>query len=141
MLRDTGTAALQVGDEIPALSTPPISRLTLALYAGASGDHNPIHVDLDFARYHGMDDVFAHGMLASAYLGRMLTNWLPQEALISFGVRFVAISQVHDELSCRGRITERFEEDGEQRARLELSVINQHGDTKVVGDAVVRLDT
>ncbi len=141
MLRDTGTAALQVGDEIPALSTPPISRLTLALYAGASGDHNPIHVDLDFARYHGMDDVFAHGMLASAYLGRMLTNWLPQEALISFGVRFVAISQVHDELSCRGRITERFEEDGEQRARLELSVINQHGDTKVVGDAVVRLYT
>ena len=141
MLRDTGTAALQVGDEIPALSTPPISRLTLALYAGASGDHNPIHVDLDFARYHGMDDVFAHGMLASAYLGRMLTNWLPQEALISFGVRFVAISQVHDELSCHGRITERFEEAGEQRARLELRVINQQGETKVVGDAVVRLDT
>ncbi|MFL1403741.1 MaoC family dehydratase [Marinobacter sp. M1N3S26] len=134
-------ASLRVGDEIPALTTPPISRLTLALYAGASGDHNPIHVDLDFARYHGMDDVFAHGMLASAYLGRMLTNWLPQEALISFGMRFVAISQVHDELSCRGHIIERFEEEGEQRARLELRVVNQYGDTRVVGDAVVRLSS
>lgn len=141
MHTDAGTNTVQVGDEIPALSTPPISRLTLALYAGASGDHNPIHVDLDFARYHGMNDVFAHGMLASAYLGRMLTNWLPQESLISFGVRFVAISQVHDELSCRGHITERFEEAGEQRARLELSVVNQNGETRVSGEAVVRLDT
>jgi acyl dehydratase len=140
MRPDVDTNSIKVGDEIPPLSTPPISRLTLALYAGASGDHNPIHVDLDFARYHGMDDVFAHGMLASAYLGRMLTNWLPQDALVSFGMRFVAISHVHDELSCSGRITERFEEAGEQRARLELSVVNQHGETKVVGDAVVRLD-
>ena len=109
MRPDVDTNSIKVGDEIPPLSTPPISRLTLALYAGASGDHNPIHVDLDFARYHGMDDVFAHGMLASAYLGRMLTNWLPQDALVSFGMRFVAISHVH-------------------------------GETKVVGDAVVRLD-
>lgn len=139
MRTDIDTTAFQVGDEIPSLSTPPISRLTLALYAGASGDHNPIHVDLDFARYHGMDDVFAHGMLASAYLGRMLTNWLPQDALIRFGMRFVAISHVHDELSCQGWITERFEEAGEHRARLELSVINQHGETRVVGDALVRL--
>jgi len=132
-------ASLKVGDEIPALSTDPISRLTLALYAGASGDHNPIHVDLDFARRHGMDDVLAHGMLASAYLSRMLTNWLPQDALISFEIRFVAITKVHDELACRGRITERFEEEGEQRARVELSIVSQHGETKVVGDAVVRL--
>jgi acyl dehydratase len=139
MSTDVDIASFNVGDEIPPLSTPPISRLTLALYAGASGDHNPIHVDLDFARYHGMDDVFAHGMLASAYLGRMLTNWLPQDALISFSVRFVAIAQVHDELSCQGRITERFEAEGEQRARIELSVVNQHGEAKVVGDAVVRL--
>lgn len=140
MHAELDTTDLRVGDQIPALSTPPISRLTLALYAGASGDHNPIHVDLDFARYHGMTDVFAHGMLAAAYLGRMITNWLPQDGLISFGVRFVAISQVHDELHCRGRIIERFEEAGEQRARVKLSVLNQHDETKVVGDALVRLN-
>ncbi len=139
MQADADTTAFNVGDEIPELLTPPISRLTLALYAGASGDHNPVHVDLDFARYHGMNDVFAHGMLATAYLGRMLTNWVPQDALISFGVRFVAISQVHDELGCRGRIVERYEENGEQRARVELSVVNQNDETRVVGDAEVRL--
>ena len=52
-------------------------RLTLALYCGASGDHNPLHVDIDFARAAGLDDVIAHGMLAMAYLGRFLTDSLP----------------------------------------------------------------
>ena len=41
-------------------------RATLALFAGASGDHNPIHIDLDVARSAGLDDVFAHGMLSMA---------------------------------------------------------------------------
>ena len=45
----------------------------LALFAGASGDHNPIHIDIDFARKAGMPDVFAHGMLSMAWLGRLLT--------------------------------------------------------------------
>ena len=67
--------ALEVGSEIPPLTSKPISRHTLALYCGASGDHNPIHVDLDFAKAFGMPDVFAHGMLSMAYLGRMLTAW------------------------------------------------------------------
>ncbi|WP_339803090.1 MaoC family dehydratase [uncultured Marinobacter sp.] len=132
-------ASFQVGDEIPELSTPPISRLTLALYAGASGDHNPIHVDLDFARYHGMDDVFAHGMLATAYLGRMLTNWIPQSAIRSFGVRFVAISQVHDELSCRGVIRRKYQDNQETLVDLELTVSNQQGEAKVVGEATIAL--
>src|SRR6478672_1544743 len=83
-------------EQVPVLETEPVSRLTLALFAGASGDHNPIHVDLDFARAAGFDDVFAHGMLSMAYLGRMLTDWIPQEALRGFRVRFTAITHVHD---------------------------------------------
>ena len=43
-------ADLQVGDEIPSYTTPSISRTTLALFAGASGDHNPMHIDIDFAK-------------------------------------------------------------------------------------------
>ena len=63
-----------VGDKIPDLVIEPITRSTLALYAGASGDHNPIHIDFDFAKEAGMKDVFAHGMLIMAYLGRAVTN-------------------------------------------------------------------
>jgi hypothetical protein len=40
--------SINVGDTLPPLELPPLSRATLALYAGASGDHNPMHIDLDF---------------------------------------------------------------------------------------------
>jgi len=81
--------------ELPPLALPPISRTTLALYAGASGDHNPMHIDIDAARAAGHPDVFAHGMLSMAYLGRALTGWFPPSAIRAFAVRFVAVTPVH----------------------------------------------
>ncbi len=130
---------IQVGQEIPPLVTRPISRYTLALYAGASGDHNPIHIDIDFAKKAGMEDVFAHGMLVMAYLGRALTNWVPQNALRQFNTRFVAITHLGDSLTCGGKVVEKFEQDGEKRVRLQLGVMNQTGEVKVTGEAVVAL--
>jgi acyl dehydratase len=131
--------ALQPGDTLPPFQTEPISRLALALYCGASGDHNPIHVDIDFARAAGQQDVFAHGMLSMAYLGRLLTNWVPQQKLRQYGVRFVAITQVGDSITCRGTVVEKFEADGEKRVRLELSTVDANGQVKLSGDAVVAL--
>ena len=69
---------VQVGHVLPALQLPAVDRTMLALYAGASGDHNQIHIDIDFARRARMPDVFAHGMLSAAYLGRLLTLWVPR---------------------------------------------------------------
>lgn len=130
-------ASLNVGDELPAFTTEPISRHTLALYCGASGDHNPIHVDIDFAKGAGMPDVFAHGMLSMGYLARLLTHWAPQTALRSYGVRFVAITHVGDRVTCSGKVVEKFEAAGERRVRLELSTTNQDGQVKLSGDAVI----
>jgi len=130
---------LMVGDALPAFTTDPISRLTLALYCGASGDHNPMHVDIDFARRGGSPDVFAHGMLSMAYLGRLLTNWVDQRQIREYGVRFTAITQVGDAITCSGTVTELFEVAGERRARLALQTVNQHGQVKLSGDAVVAL--
>ena len=131
--------AVQVGDALPAFQTDPISRLALALYCGASGDHNPIHVDIDFARAAGQPDVFAHGMLSMAYLGRLLTNWVPQQALRSYGVRFITITHVNDRVTCRGKVLEKFVAEGETRVRLELSTVDAAGQTKLAGEAVVAL--
>ncbi len=129
--------ALTVGDAIPSLTLPPLSRLTLALYCGASGDHNPIHVDSDFARSAGMPDVFAHGMLSMAWLARVLTNWVPQSAIRAYSVRFAAITQVAETITCAGVVTEKFEVDGERRVRLSLKTANAQGQVKLSGDAVV----
>ncbi len=131
------TRGLQAGEELPGFAAGPISRHALALYCGASGDHNPIHVDLDFARNAGMDDVFAHGMLSAAYLARLLTNWAPQSALREFAVRFVAITHVGDEVRCSGRVVERFEARGEVRVKVALQARNQAGELKLSGVAVL----
>lgn len=133
----TDTASLGVGDALPVLEKPPISRTTLALFCGASNDHNPIHIDIDFARKAGMDDVFAHGMLSMAYLGQMLTNWVPQSAIRTFSVRFGAITHVGDRITCSGKVIDVFEEDGEKRLRLEVVAADQTGETKLSGQAVV----
>ena len=133
----------KVGDSLPSFTTEPISRLTLALYCGASGDHNPMHVDSDFAKAGGSPDVFAHGMLSMATLGRLLTHWVPQRQLRDYGVRFVAITQVGEVITCSGTVTELFDvrtgDQTERRARLGLQTTNQHGQVKLTGDAVIAL--
>lgn len=63
--------------------------------------------------------MFAHGMLSMAYLGRLLTGWVPPERIRSFGVRFVAITPVHGQPTCTGTVTSIDEVDGERRATIE----------------------
>jgi acyl dehydratase len=129
-----------IGAELPELAIEPISRTTLALFAGASGDRNPIHIDLDVARSAGLDDVFAHGMLSMAYLGRLLTNAFPQQQLRSWRVRFAAITPVHAQLTCTGVITAIDEVAGERRATVDLRVTLADGTETLTGQAVVALD-
>lgn len=129
-----------VGTVLPELQFGPISRTTLALYAGASGDHNPAHIDLDFAKKAGLPDVFAHGMLSFGVLSRVVTRWSGVSRLREFGARFVSITQVHDLITCKATVTERFEADGEQRLRLSVVAVAQDGRETLSGDAVVALD-
>ncbi|GII92957.1 MaoC/PaaZ C-terminal domain-containing protein [Sinosporangium siamense] len=125
-----------VGAELPDLAVEPVSRTTLAKYAGASGDYNPMHVDIDAARAAGSPDVFAHGMLSMAYLGRLLTRWFPQRHLRSLRVRFRALTPIHARPVCSGRVVA-IEEGRERLARIELSVAVQDGTVTAAGEAVV----
>jgi acyl dehydratase len=131
------TETIDVGTTLPPLPVASISRLTLALFAGASGDHNPMHVDSDAAKTAGLPDVFAHGMLSMAYLGRLLTNWAPQENLRSYRVRFAAITPVHGQPTCTGRVSAIEEFDGERRITVELVVVLADGTTTLSGEAVI----
>ncbi len=132
-------AGINVGDEPIRLETDPISRTTLALYCGASGDHNPMHIDIDYAKAAGEKDVFAHGMLVMAYLGRSVTSWVPQTALRSFNTRFTAITRVGEKIICTGKVVEKKEVDGEKRVKVELLATNEKGESKAAGEAVVAL--
>jgi len=132
-------ADVNVGDQPIRLEAAPISRTTLALYGGASGDHNPMHIDIDYAKAAGENDVFAHGMLIMAYLGRSVTSWVPQSAVRSFSTKFTAITRVGETITVTGKVAEKMEADGEKRVRIELAAANEKGEPKGSGEAVVAL--
>ncbi len=132
-------AQIRVGDTLPELQLLPVDRTTLALFAGASGDHNPMHIDTDVARRAGMPDVFAQGMLGMAWLGRVVTAWAPQSRLRRLDARFQGITHLGNAMRCRGRVIEKLEHNGESCVRIELASANQYGQSKIVGEALVAL--
>ena len=65
-----------------------ITRADLVAYAGASGDHNPIHQDEAVARSVGLPGVIAHGMYTMALAARAVQSWFPGAEVVSFGCKF-----------------------------------------------------
>ena len=131
-------AAWHEGAVVARLTLPPVDRTTLALYAGASGDHNPLHIDVEAARAAGLDEVIAQGMLVMAWLGRTVTLAAPQHALRRFRTRFSAMTHPGDVLTCQATVVERFD-DGGPMARLELSVADASGAPRLAGEAIIDL--
>ncbi len=88
---------VEVGTELPPLSVP-LQRVNLIMYAGASGDFNPIHWNERFAKAVGLPDVIAHGMLTMASAGRIVTDWVGDPgAVVEYGVRMTRPVVVPDD--------------------------------------------
>lgn len=132
-------ARAEVGDQLPIHTFGPVTRATLALYAGASGDHNPIHIDSDYAKQAGVGDCFAHGMLSMAQLGRLVTDRVGVANLRSLSTRFLALTHIGDTVRCSGEVVEIFERDGERRLRLNLIAETEQAKT-LAGEAVVAVE-
>lgn len=124
---------LVAGTDLPPLEIGPITRRSLALFAGGSGDHQPVHIDLDAAHARGRKDVIAHGMLSMAYLGRYLNGMVPQHRLKRFSARFAAVTPVLAQPVCTGRVAR--VEGGV--AHLDLTVTLADGTVTVTGQAAV----
>jgi acyl dehydratase len=113
---------VEVGTELPG-QTFPIHRVNLVMYAGASGDFNPIHWNERFATAVGLPNVIAHGMFTMAEAARVLTDWVGDPGAIEeFGVRFSRPVVVPDDdrgatIEVTGTVAEKL--DG-NRVRVEL---------------------
>ena len=129
-------ADLAVGEVREAVLVENLSRTQIVMYAGASGDFNPIHHDETFATKAGYPSVFAHGMLSMGLTGRLLTDWLGDGVLREFGVRFVRQVWPGDTLTAKGTVTS-IGADG--RVAIEVVTTNQRGEPVVAGDAVAVL--
>jgi acyl dehydratase len=130
---------LDSGSLLPDLRKPPITKMQLVKYAGASGDYNLIHTDDETARTVGLDGVIAHGMLSMAFLGEYLCWLAGPESVRRLSVRFVEMVRPGDSLTCRGRVKERTTVDTGRRLQLEVWAENQRAVRVTVGEAEVQI--
>lgn len=132
---------LQVGDSREVLLVDDLSRTQIVMYAGASGDYNPLHSDDLYTReVAGYPGVFAHGMLTMGMTGRALTDWVGDGRLTRYGVRFVRQVWPGDSLTATVRVEAVREEGGVKLADFSVSTRNQNGEEVVSGSATARLD-
>ncbi|ADG05142.1 MaoC/PaaZ C-terminal domain-containing protein [Kyrpidia tusciae] len=123
--------------ELEPLVKPPVDRVQLVKYAGASGDFNPLHTVEEFARQAGLDGVIAHGMLSMGFLGQYLRHLLGVKGdILRMKVRFQRMVKPGDVLTCRGTV--RALQPDDRVAELELAAINQSGEVVTAGTAEVR---
>ena len=133
-------SSAEKGDQLPVLELGPINQDDLVLYANASGDQNPIHIDQNFAKKSGLPDVIAHGMLIMSYLGRLLTNSVPQYQIKNFNVQFSNMTYVNQKIICTGKVLEKNSIDGEEIVTVALKVEDQQGQKKIIGKATISSD-
>jgi acyl dehydratase len=132
---------LKVGDSRSEVLVEDLKRTQLVMYAGASGDYNPLHTDDLFTReVAGYPGVFAHGMLTMGITGKLLTDWVGDGRLTNYGVRFVNQVWPGDTLTGTAEVTAIRDDDGQHVADFSVTTVNQDGTPVVTGTASARLD-
>jgi acyl dehydratase len=134
-------STLKVGDSRTDIVLDNISRTQIVMYAGASGDYNPLHSDeIYVTRAAGYPSVFAHGMLSMGATGKVLTDWVGNGRLTNYGVRFVNQVWPGDTLTATAVVAAIREDNGQHLAEFTVTTVNQDGKTVVSGTATARID-
>ena len=126
------------GDAAPEFQHE-LGRTDLVMYAGASGDFNPMHHDEVAAQAAGLPSVFGHGMFTMGLLGKALTDYVGVGNLERYNVRFTQQTGPGEVLTTKVTVARKYDEDGVHKVELECSVVNQDGAAKVQGSAVAAL--
>ena len=126
------------GDAAPEF-TQELGRTDLVMYAGASGDFNPMHHDEVAAKEAGLPSVFGHGMFTMGLLGKAITDYVGVGNLKIYKVRFTKQTWPGEQLTTHVTVAKKYEEGGEHLVDLECEVVNQAGEAKVSGLAVAAL--
>ena len=128
---------LNVGDTFEERLVEDLKRTQIVMYAGASGDYNPVHTDEVFTKeVAGYPSVFAHGMLTMGMTGKLLTNVVGDGRLTEYGVRFTSQVFPGDTLDAKATVT--AVADGV--VELDVSTVNQNGVEVLKGSAKARVD-
>ena len=125
-----------MGYEIPETNIGPFDQNDLLKYAKASGDFNPIHLDKEFGKTIGLDNVIVHGMLIMAHLGKSIANSNSVSFLKNFSVQFCSITKLEERLICKGEVSKIEKNNQKKNITLKLKVLNLSGEVKISGKTI-----
>jgi acyl dehydratase len=126
------------GDAAPEFAHK-LTRTDLVMYAGASGDFNPMHTDEVAAKEAGLPGVFGHGMFTAGLLGKALTDYVGVGNLTRYKVRFTKQTWPGETLTAKITVASKRDEGGDHLVDLECLVVNQDGESKLQGEATASL--
>ncbi len=130
---------LTEGDSHSQVVVHDLTRTQLVMYAGASGDFNPLHTDEVYAtQVAGYDKIIAHGQLTMGLTAKVVTGWVDEADLSAFGVRFKNQVWPGDTLTVSATVTSVTKGPHGPEAELALSTTNQDGVEVVSGYARLR---
>ena len=129
---------LEVGQAAEMAKT--VTEADIALFAGVTGDFNPVHVDAVAAAQSRFGERIAHGMLSAGFISAVIAMQLPGPGSIylSQSLRFTKPVRIGDTVTTRVEVVEVMAP--KRRLRLATVCRNQNGETVVEGEAVVMVD-
>jgi len=106
-------------------------------FADASGDHNPLHLDDEFAKSARFGRRIAHGMLSASLISAVIANQLPGQGSIYLGQTLKFVAPVFPGDTITARVTIISIRDDKPVMKLETVCANQHGEVVIKGEATV----
>ncbi len=127
---------IAVGSEIPPLVKHPTTR-QLVKWVGTASDYHEIHYDKDFAQSDGLPSVVVQGQLVLSFLGQLITDWIGEQgSLIKLTCSYRGMMFPGEALTCKGKVTKKYVEDGEHYVECEIWAENPRGEKTVPGTAI-----
>lgn len=126
------------GDTAPQRSHT-LTRTDLAMYAGASGDFNPMHHDEVKAQAAGLPSVFGHGMFSAGLLATAVTDYVGIGKVTRYKVRFTKQTWPDDVLTTKVTVVGKRNESGQNLVDLTCELVTDKGVTVVSGEASAAL--
>ena len=129
---------LNEGMNLPEIKKA-VTQENINLYAEASQDFNPVHIDEDFAKKTPLGGTIAHGMLILAYVSQMMTTAFGRKWLVGgkLNVRFKAPARPGDTITVSGKISKLEKNDGQTTINCNVLCNNQKGELVITGEAKV----
>ena len=129
---------LREGMELPGLKKT-VTQENINLYAEASQDFNPLHIDEDFAKKTPLGGTIAHGMLILTYVSQMMTTAFGRRWLVGskLNVRFKDPARPGDTITVSGKISKLENNDGQTIIHCSVLCSSEKGDSVITGEATL----